>query len=141
MKADAVTLVFAPNQAGERFVESLCENHIPYAVVSCHQVPEMQVTAAKLMENEVKVHIKEEGWQEPPEMEFDKVYLFEEQTAECCRLLIAIRRLTSAPIYVITKRHHPQMLYRSIGAQYVIRTNSDDVLFLIEYHKEILKEE
>lgn len=130
MKANAVTLVFAPNHAGKRFVEALFEQHIPYAIVSCQEASEMQATQAQIF-NGVRVHMNEDECDKPSEMVFNKVFLFEEQTAVCCRLLIAIRRITPAPIYVITKRHHPQMLYRSIGAQYVIRTNSDDVTFLI----------
>ncbi|MDF2938231.1 MAG: hypothetical protein K0Q90_3604 [Paenibacillaceae bacterium] len=104
----AIALVFAPNQAGKQFVHSLDEAHIAYGVVTCEE--DML----------------------PPEAEISRIYLFEKETVTCCRMLSLLRDWTYGPVYVVTNKHHPEALYRSYGATYVIRTNSEDVSFLIE---------
>jgi len=42
------------------------------------------------------------------------------------------RSWTGKPIYVITGSGNPRLIYKGLGVNYVIHSNSDDVSFLLD---------
>ncbi|MNN94123.1 hypothetical protein D3C81_2126950 [compost metagenome] len=67
-----------------------------------------------------------------PEIEFIKAYLFEEALGQCCELIEVIRKWTYGTIYIITKNHYPQVIYKALGADFVIRTTGTSHSFLLD---------
>lgn len=67
-----------------------------------------------------------------PDLPIGNVYLFENSFNLCCRYIQMCRGWTSKPIYVITHSFNPRLVYRGLGAEYVIYTHNDDVSFLIQ---------
>ncbi|WP_410768827.1 hypothetical protein [Fontibacillus sp. BL9] len=119
MKHHDMVLVFAPNQAGERFVKYLSEGGGAFTVIACD-------SAEQLSEKDEKTSVIPQG------AEFYKAYIFEEELDQCCKVLDILTEWKCGTVYVITRKHYPQMIYRALGADYVIRTTSTDLSFLIE---------
>lgn len=119
MAHNGVVLVYAHNRAGEQFVQALRVEGRSNSIVTCHSAEQLQSDKEKFLNN-------------PSENEFSKVYIFEEELEECCKVLEILRKWTCGTIYVITKKHYPQMIYKVLGADYVIRTTNEDLSFLIE---------
>ncbi len=133
MTQHGAVLVFAPNQAGEQFVQALNESGRSFAVMVCSSAEsESQYSGKSGNANPIRFSMQEESLINPPESEFSKVYIFEEELDQCCKVLETIRKWTGGTIYVITRKHYPQMIYRALGADYVIRSTSNDLSFLIE---------
>lgn len=131
MAHQGTVLVFAPNRAGEQFVQALSESSGAFCIVACCS-PEQLYSDRLGPDNLIRVNMKEDTFIKPPASEFSKVYIFEEELERCCEFLAIIRHWACGTIYVITSNHYPQMIYRAMGADYVIRTTSDDCSFLIE---------
>ncbi|MNW43694.1 hypothetical protein D3C74_209030 [compost metagenome] len=131
MNGHAAVMVYAPNQAGEQFMQTLSEGGHSFAVVACSPA-EQRYLSARGLTNIVRINFKEQSLIYSSENEFSRVYIFEEELGRCCKVLDIIRKWTNGIIYVITTKHYPQMMYRMLGANYVIRTTKDDVSFLIE---------
>ncbi|RCX23755.1 hypothetical protein DFP94_1011357 [Fontibacillus phaseoli] len=119
MKHHDKVLVFAPNQAGERFVQDLSESGGSPNVMACNSAEQLFAMKQNLL-------IK------PQDMEFSKAFVFEEELDQCCKVLEIITKWMCGTIYVITRKHYPQMIYRALGADYVIRTTSEDLSFLMD---------
>ncbi|KJD45914.1 hypothetical protein [Paenibacillus terrae] len=131
MSRHAALLVFAPNLAGEQFLQALSEGGELFVALACN--PDQQQHLYELgVENVIEFNIKEKHLKQLPTKEFSKVYIFEEQLGQCYQVLEVIRQWTCGTIYVITKNHYPQMIYKALGADFVIRTASDDLSFLLD---------
>ncbi|MNM71088.1 hypothetical protein D3C81_827420 [compost metagenome] len=131
MKGHAAVIVYAPNRAGEQFMLTLSEGGHSFAVVACNPA-EQRYLGARGLTNIVRVNLKEQSLIYSSENEFSRVYIFEEELGQCCKVLETLRKWTNGIIYVITTNHYPQMMYKMLGANYVLRTTNDDVSFLIE---------
>lgn len=133
-RCHAMLLVFAPNPAGEKFLQALSEGEEFFVALACS--PDQQRHLYELgVKNVIEVDIKEKYLKQLPEKEFSKVYIFEEQLGQCYQVLEVIRQWTCGTIYVITKNHYPQMIYKALGADFVIRTASNDLSFLLDNWK------
>lgn len=131
MSRNAMVLVFAPNLAGEQFLQALSEQNKVFAALVCSPGERKHLQELGVI-NVIDVNIKDKCLQKLLENEFIKVYLFEEALGQCCELIEIIRKWTYGTIYIITRNHYPQVIYKALGADFVIRTTSTYHSFLLD---------
>jgi len=125
-----VVLVSAPNAAGERFAKALKNKGIPFAVI-VNNAAEYERIRALGVEHIIVINTaKEDSWL-TPRMAVGRVFLFEKSLNLCCRYAQICRSWTSKPICVVTGSSNPRNVYKSLGVDYVIHSNSRDFAFLI----------
>ncbi|TBL78592.1 hypothetical protein [Paenibacillus thalictri] len=123
-------LVSAPTKAGERFICELLNRHLPVAAMT-----NSKAEAIRLKELGVKTIIivdtmDQLAWKNP-KFPVGQVYLFERSFTLCCRYIQICRSWTSKPICVVTDSDHARLVYKSLGAAFVVHSRSEDVSFLI----------
>ncbi|MCG7410077.1 hypothetical protein MH117_21935 [Paenibacillus sp. ACRRX] len=127
---DRIVTVFAPNTMGADFVRQLRGAGLPVAAISNN------VRCSARMEKLGVKHIWHVNTSrtkaaEIPLLPVGRIYVFEQSFALTCRLLQQCRAWTYDPITVITKQHFPRSIYRLLGADMVVYTQSDQVSFLL----------
>ncbi|WP_195572167.1 hypothetical protein [Paenibacillus sp. 1001270B_150601_E10] len=128
-ETDRMITIFAPNGMGEDFIRQLRGAGLPVAAIVNN------LRAGKRME---KLGIKN-IWKIrttnskalPPEKPLGRIYLFESSFTLTCRLLQLVRPCTSERIVLITRNHYPRSIYRLLGCDMVVYTQSDNVSFLL----------
>lgn len=126
-----LVLVSAPNLAGERFMKLLKMKRVPFAALVNNKAECERVTALGA-ERIIEVNTGEEMTWIVPDASIGNVYLFEKSLNLTCRYLQICRSWTSKALYVITDSHHPRLVYKGLGANYVIFSHSGDVAFLLD---------
>ncbi|OXM83758.1 hypothetical protein [Paenibacillus rigui] len=124
-------LVSAPNKMGEAFIRQLCLHQAPFAVM-VNNAREQDRMAEMGVKHFLRVDTAEQLNWHMPAFQVEKVFLFENSFNLCCRYIQMCRRWTLNPIYVITQTNNPRLVYRGLGATYVIHSNSDEIPFLIQ---------
>lgn len=124
-------VVAAPNKAGEAFVGELLRARIPFAVIVNNRVELNKVRELGATECIELDTVDQTTWL-LPEFPVGRVFLFETSQTLTCRYIQICRAWTVHPIYVITHSVHPRLIYKSLGAAYVLHTNTNDVSFLME---------
>ncbi|NHN33653.1 hypothetical protein [Paenibacillus agricola] len=134
MEQQEVILVSAPNRTGEGFIRQLMKMGIHCAAIANNQGEKHRLVNLGV-KNIIIVNTTEQQNNEIiPKLPIGKVYIFERSLNLCCRYIRICRTWTSKPIYVITHTNNPRLVYKGLGAAYVIHTTSEDVSFLIESH-------
>ncbi|MCY9669919.1 hypothetical protein M5X11_34265 [Paenibacillus alginolyticus] len=87
------------------------------------------------MKQIIQVNTSEPGLSIIPDYPIGNVILFEESLPLCCRYIQICRGLTSRPIYVITQSVNPRLIYKGLGADYVIYSKKGDAKFLLPSFK------
>ncbi|AIQ60139.1 hypothetical protein [Paenibacillus borealis] len=128
---DEYVLVCAPTLAGEHFIELLTEKGIKVAGLTNNPDKRKRLENLGVEQNIVVDSHDERTWGIPP-FSIGKVYLFESNLAVCCRYLQMCRPWTSKSIFVITTSVHPRLVYKGLGANYVIYSHSGNVHFLAD---------
>jgi hypothetical protein len=129
-RSDAMILVYSPNLAGDQFIHALGKREL-FSALSCSPVQKQHLYELGV-KSVVEVDIKEKCLISIPENQFSKVYIFEDELGQCCGLIETIRKWTFGTIFVITTKNYPQIIYKALGADFVIRTTSDDLSFLLD---------
>jgi hypothetical protein len=130
LNPQSYVLVYAPNGIGEKFIQLLQNRQIPFAaLVNCGSLRERMenLRINQIIQVDTKNHSK---WV-IPEIAIGPIYLFENSVSVCCRYIQICRQWTTEPIYVITQSSRPRMIYKGLGANYVLYTNSDQISFLL----------
>lgn len=130
MEQDYV-LISASNAAGENLIRTLQYKKIPFAVMINSKLkakPLEKIGVQHILTVNTKGH---NSWTVPP-FPIGPVILFEESLALTCRYIKMCRPWTGKPIYVVTDNLNPRSIYRTLGADHVIFTNSQDVSFLVK---------
>ncbi|CAG7640642.1 hypothetical protein PAESOLCIP111_04157 [Paenibacillus solanacearum] len=123
-------LVSAPSKAGEAFVRLLAAHRLPFAVIVNNKREEARM-AELGAERIIMIDTSEESTWRLPDFPVGKIFLFESSFNLCCRYVRICSPWSQEPIYVITHSNHPRLVYRGLGASFVIHTNSDEVSFLL----------
>lgn len=127
----ACILVSAPNKTGEDFIRQLVAKKQPCAAI-VNNKEEMRRLESIGVKNFVIVKTSREETWTMPDYEIGKVILFESSLNLCCRYIDMCRPWTAKPIYVITRTSKPRLVYKRLGATYVIHTHTEDISFLID---------
>lgn len=128
---DAVTLVTAPNAAGENFIKLLMIHHKQVAVL-VNQSAQKRRLEKRGVRNILEVNTMGDTVTLAPPFSIGNVYLFEDSLPLCCKYLQICRNWASGSIFVVTGSHRPRQIYKSLGASYIIYTNSEHVSFLLQ---------
>jgi hypothetical protein len=110
MSSLAYTAVLASTETGKGFVQALIRLGIPFINVN------------DLIGNQEHVMSK---------FQIERVYLFEDSLAKSCEFIQLTRKWTKGPLYVVTSSNNPTSVFKKLGADYVIYTQSINVDFLI----------
>lgn len=125
------TVISAPTRQGEYFLKYVKHAGIPIACLVNSKAEQKRLEKLGLKLIVTVDTIDPETWN-PPDFPVGRVYLFERSLNLCCRYIQICRSWTSEPLYVITPSSNPRMIYKSLGADYVIFSRSKDVTFLAE---------
>ncbi|OXM16813.1 hypothetical protein [Paenibacillus herberti] len=123
-------LVSPATAAGVKFLVMLNLRKLPCAAL-VNNDRERESMLQLGIEHIVQVNTSEKQNSVFPEFPVGKVFLFESSLALCCRYLQLCRSWTGRSIYVITQAQHSRLIFRGVGADYVIHTNGGDVSYLI----------
>lgn len=123
-------LVSAPNKAGEAFIRQLIGRQLPFAVIVNNKAEQERLTHMGVKKVHVIDTASEATWM-MPKNPIGKIFLFESSLNLTCRYLQICRKWTSEPIYVITHSSNPKLIYKALGANYVIHTTSHEISFLV----------
>ncbi|MDF2669314.1 MAG: hypothetical protein K0R67_1620 [Paenibacillus sp.] len=124
-------LVSAPNRTGELFIRELIRNNVAFAALVNNRAEMDKLKQIGVKEWVMLDTIDQTTWI-LPDFPVGKVFLFETSQTLCCRYIQICRTWTVKPIYVITHTNHPRLIYKGLGAAYVIHTYSSEVSFLAE---------
>lgn len=130
-KQREVIVVSAPNKAGEAFIRQLLRQRMPVAGIA-NNVNERMKLAEIGVKQITLVDTKDENTWIVPDYPVGKIFLFESSLNLTCRYIRVCRSWTAKPIYVITQSGKTRLVYKALGADYVIYTTSDDVSSLCE---------
>lgn len=126
-----MVLVSAPNAAGEAFIQLLKWKGIRYAAIVNNRNEYERMLAIGVSQI-VTVNTNEEKTWIVPEMPIGNIYLFEKSLNLCCRYLQICRSWTSDPVYVVTHSMQPRLVYKGLGANYIIHSHGRDLSLLLK---------
>lgn len=118
---------------GERFMRTVQARGLPFAALVNNETDRARWERSGIA-HVIEADTMSRDSTRPPELRIGKVFLFERSLPLTCRYLQICRPWTTRPIYVIKSGSHPWLIYKSLGADYVIHTNGEDVSFLITRH-------
>ncbi|MEK5060616.1 hypothetical protein BK126_22680 [Paenibacillus sp. FSL H7-0326] len=126
---DDVIIVSAGSKPGRSFIKTLSMRDLPFAILvgSAQERKEME---RLYTEPVIQVDFSEQA-PEPPDFHVGQVFLFEESLPVCCKYIQICRLWTCKPIYVISERSKPRLIYRGLGATHVIYSRGSDCSFLL----------
>lgn len=124
-------LVSAPNKTGEAFIRELIRRDIPFAAMVNNRT-EMDRLKEIGVKDWIELDTVDQSTWMIPEYTVGQVFLFETSQTLICRYIQICRTWTVKPIYVVTHSIHPRLIYKGLGADYVIHTNNYEVSFLME---------
>lgn len=123
-------LVSAPTKAGEQFIRLLQSKQLPFAALTNNEDEKKRLEE---MEVGCIIVLDTRDSQAPmiPAFPIGKAFLFERSLPLCCRCLQICRPWTARTIYVVTLGGNARLIYKGIGADYVIHSRSEDFSFLL----------
>lgn len=124
-------VVSAPNKAGEQFIKTLKFKGVPFAAITNNETEKSRLEHLGVSDLITVDTTERERWI-IPELPIGKVFLFERSLPLCCKYIQICRSWTGKPIYVITESSNSRLIYKGLGANYVIHSSSDDVSFLLD---------
>lgn len=127
---DEFILVSAPNKAGEQFIKTLKMKGLPFAALTNNETEKSRLEDLGV-EHVVPLDTADRSNWHLPKMPVGKVFIFEVSLPLCCRYIQICRSWTGKPIYVITGSMNSRLIYKGLGASYVIHSNSSDVSYLL----------
>lgn len=131
MNNSEFTLVAAPTKAGEQFIQLLKLKKKPFAVVTNNK-HEQQQLAKHGVDHVLLMNTSDHDSCVIPEYPIGNIFLFENSLPLCCRYLQITRKWTSKNVYVITSSDNPRLIYKGLGADYVIHSRTGNVGFLLQ---------
>ncbi|WP_046227445.1 hypothetical protein [Paenibacillus dauci] len=123
-------LVSPATRAGEQFVQLLKVKKIPFALIVNSYAEKVRFEGMGF-EHVILLDTQRQELWIMPELNIGKVYLFERSLPLCCRYIQICRSWTSQPVYVITEGSNSRMIYKGLGANYIIHTNGGSAAFLL----------
>lgn len=124
-------LVTAPNKTGECFIRELIQRRLPFAAIA-NNGKEKQRLEELGVNTILTLDTNDEGTWIAPDFPVGKVYIFESSLNLSCRYIRICKTWTSEPIYVVIHCGHPRLIYKALGARYVIYLKNEDVSLLIQ---------
>lgn len=131
MAKEEYVVVWAPTKAGENFIKLLKFKGVKVAGITNSQVGKSRLEELGIEHCILADTSHPNTWNLPP-FPVGRVYLFESSLTLCCRYIQMCRSWTRKPIFVITTSINPRLVYKGLGAKYIIYSHSGDVAFLAD---------
>lgn len=123
-----LVLVSAPTVAGEAFVRLLRFKGVGVAALSNNDAETQAMTRLGAEQHyQVDTHSRKDA--APPTFAIELVCLFERSLPLTALYIQLCRRLTAAPIVVVTHGTKPRLIYRSLGATEVLYSAGGEALY------------
>lgn len=123
-------LVAAPNSVGLKFILLLIARKYNFIVLVNNKREESLLRKIGVQHVLRMKTGDEESWIAPP-FPVGRCYIFELSLTLTCRYLQICRRWSADPIFIITPNRSPRMIYKGLGASYVIHSVTGEVGFLL----------
>ncbi|SFF34424.1 hypothetical protein SAMN04487969_1288 [Paenibacillus algorifonticola] len=123
-------LVSAPTEDGQAFLRTLAMKGMPFVALTNNRADKQALEEIGVKEI-LMVDTRDSRPPMIPELPIGKVFLFERSFNLCCRYIHTCRSWTGKPIYVITQGHNSRLIYKGLGANYVIHSQGNDLSFLL----------
>ncbi|CAM3308916.1 hypothetical protein PALU110988_15195 [Paenibacillus lupini] len=123
-------LVSAPNVQGEDFIKQLQHRRIPFATMVNNKA-EYERMLELHVSTIIVISTNDEATWRVPELPIGRIFLFERSLNLCCRYIQICRSWTSKSICVVTDSTNPRLIYKGMGANYVVHSSSGETSFLI----------
>jgi hypothetical protein len=130
LNPQSYVLVYAPNGIGEKYIQLLHNRQIPFAALVNSGALRERMEKLRITRI-IQVNTGDHSTRVIQEISVGSIYLFENSVSLCCRYIQICRQWTNEPIYVITQSSQPRLIYKGLGANHVLYTNSDQVSFLL----------
>lgn len=131
MSDQPYVLVSAPTKAGETFMLLLKQKGVSFAALTNNEL-ELKRLKKLGIRQILSVDTKDHGSWSLPEFPIGKVFLFENSLPLCCRYIQICRSWTENPIYVITGKSSSRMIYKTLGVDRIIHSQSRDLVGLLD---------
>lgn len=130
VEPDQMVTVFAPNAMGIDFIRAMKGAGLQACAVvnnnrHDHRLRELGVTSIW------HVNTSQSTMRSPPPVPVGRIYVFETSFSLTCRLLPLLRPCTNESIIVVTRQQSPRSIYKLLGANMVLFTQTDQVSFLL----------
>ncbi|MDR6551746.1 hypothetical protein [Paenibacillus qinlingensis] len=124
-------LLIAPStKAGEDFMKHVKLLGLPFIALTNNKMERLKLEGQGVKQI-IRVDTSEPAKTMIPDYPIGNVILFEESLPLCCRYIQICRSWTSGRIYVVTQSTNPRLIYKGLGADYVIYSKNGDVKFLL----------
>ncbi|WP_435921032.1 hypothetical protein [Paenibacillus sp. DYY-L-2] len=128
MEEDCI-LVAAPNKSARNFTLLLLAKGRKVVLIVNNRTEELK--AGKLgAQKVIRVKTDDENTWQAPGYPIGRAFIFETSLALTCRYLKLCRMWAAGPIIVITPQQDPRMIYKGLGADFIIHSASGEVGFL-----------
>lgn len=123
-------IVAGLSEAGKAFIRTLAFHQLPFSVLTNSKQEEKQLRKHGLNDVLYINTNERNSWNIPP-FPVREVYIFESSLALSCRLVQGCRAWTTKPIYVITQQWNPRAIYKGMGADHIVFSQTGEIGFLL----------
>ncbi|MGO4496729.1 hypothetical protein AB4114_12590 [Paenibacillus sp. 2RAB27] len=123
-------LIAAPTKAGEAFMKQTKLVGLPFVALTNNKMERVKLESQGVKQI-IQVDTMDPGASIIPDYPIGHIVLFEESLPLSCRYIQICRSGTSKSMYVITQSVNPRLIYKGLGADYVIYSKNGDVKFLL----------
>lgn len=124
-------IVAGLNEAGKAFIRTLVFHGLPFFVLTNSKQEERQLRKHGL-DNVLFVNTNDRNSWMIPDILIGDVFIFESSLALSCRFVQCCRDWTSKSIYVITQQWNPRAIYKGLGADQIVHSQTGEVGFLLK---------
>ncbi|MEK3870106.1 MULTISPECIES: hypothetical protein [unclassified Paenibacillus] len=123
-------LVAASNKAGRNFVQLLLYRKVPVAALTNNKREEKLLKELGVDEI-LRVNTTRNKVSGVPAFPIGRVFIFETSLPLSCQYLQFIARWPCKAVTVVTTAWYPDVIYKTLGASYVVHTKNGEVGFLL----------
>lgn len=125
-------LVAASNEAGRKFIQLLLYRKVPVAALTNNKREEKLLRELGVDEV-LRVNTTRNQAGGVPAFPIGRVFIFETSLPLSCLYLQQVAQWSCKAVTVVTTAWHPEAIYKSLGASYVVHTKNGEVGFLISH--------
>ncbi|MFX3636912.1 MAG: hypothetical protein ACE3L7_29930 [Candidatus Pristimantibacillus sp.] len=123
-------VVVGMNEAALTFIRLLIYKELSFVVLTNNRQEEKQLLNIGVP-NVIRINTNDRSTWSIPTMVIGEVFIFESSLALSCRYVQCCRLWTFKPIYVITPFLSPRAIYKGLGANHVIYSQTGEISFLL----------
>lgn len=118
------------SEAGHSFIRTLQFRRLKFIVLTNSKAEEKRLRKQGI-QDVLYINTNKRGSWQPPDVPICEVFIFESSLALSCRFVQCCRSWTSRSIYVITQQWNPRAIYKGLGANHIVFSQTGEVGFLL----------